>query len=240
MLRDIQRHPLLILYLLLSLAHLTVEQLQMETAILLTKPLLMPILALWLWRVSRESAGSVRTFLLLGLVFSCGGDTLLMLVEYGPQQAQFFLLGLGSFLVAQLCYLVALVRFPWLPEGVVARHPWLTLLFLGYWYWILTTLWPGIPAGMRIPVAVYALAIVSMALMALNLSGRASPAVFSGFFLGVCLFVLSDSLIAFNKFGAPFPYARLSIMLTYLAAQLLIVWNGRQLVLEGANKNAAP
>ena len=230
--QPLYRHPLLIGYIIVSILHLFGEQLQVENLILFTKPLLMPVLALWLWLETRPQAGTVRTFLILGLLFSCGGDTLLMFVEHGPQQEQFFLLGLGSFLIAQLCYVMALAKYPRFREGLVASHPWLTLLFLGYWYWVLESLWGGIPAAMRLPVAIYALAIVSMALMALNMSGRVSGRVFGGLFLGVALFVLSDTLIAFNKFDAPIPYARLSIMVTYIAAQLLIAWNGARLLQE--------
>lgn len=238
MFKSIIRHPLLLLYLALSALHLLAEQQAWELVILGTKPLLMPILALWLWQQTKSVPSLVRTFLLLGLLFSCGGDTLLMFVEHGPQQEHFFLLGLGSFLLAQLCYSIALFRFPKLREGLVANHPWLGLLFMGYWYWIIKTLLPGIPGAMLIPVAVYALAIVAMAVLALNLSGRIASRVFGGFFFGVALFVLSDSLIAFNKFSEPVPYARFLIMFTYLAAQLLITWNAKPVIEAAAQKNA--
>ena len=228
-------HPWLLLYLFLCLLHLVGVHWQIEQIIMFSKPLLMPILAWWFWRQTRPANGRVRTFLLLGLLFSCGGDTLLMLVDHGPKEPSYFLLGLGSFLIAQLCYIVAFASFPRFKEGVVQRHPWLVLLFLGYWYWVLTSLWGGIPAGMRLPVAFYALAIAGMALMALHLSGRVAASIFQGLFLGVALFVLSDTLIAFNKFGDPVPYARLLIMLTYLSAQLLIAWNGKRMLLEEKN-----
>jgi uncharacterized membrane protein YhhN len=42
---------------------------------------------------------------------------------------------------------------------------------------------------------------------------------------GVLLFVLSDSLIAANKFGQPVPYARVLIMSTYLLGQYFIARN---------------
>lgn len=232
MAQPIYRHLLLVAYLLLSVVHLIAEQIQLEPLILCTKPLLMPLLMLWLWRQTQEHAGPVRNFLMLGLLFSCGGDTLLMFVEHGPQQQAFFLLGLGSFLLAQLCYVVAFVKYPRFKTGLVHDHPWLMLLFLGYWYWVLESLWEGIPGAMRLPVAIYALAIVAMAISALNMSGRVSGSVFGWLFFGVALFVLSDTLIAFNKFAEPIPYARFSIMTTYIAAQLLITWNAARALEE--------
>jgi len=48
-------------------------------------------------------------------------------------------------------------------------------------------------------------------------------------FIGSILFVWSDSLIAFNKFSLEIPLAGFWIMLTYMAAQYLIM---RGLILE--------
>lgn len=222
---------LLLLYALLSVVHLGAEELQIEWLILLTKPMLVSLLAFWFWRVT-EGTSSFRKFLLLGLVFSVGGDTLLMFVEHGPQMEVFFLLGLGSFLIAQLCYTYALWSYPVAREGLIFRKPWLMIFFLGYLVWILSALWSGIPAPMRLPVGVYATAIVAMAISSANLYGRTTPTIFRGFFAGVLLFVLSDTLIALNKFGEPIAGARFAIMLTYLAAQFLIAVYGRSLAVS--------
>jgi uncharacterized membrane protein YhhN len=43
------------------------------------------------------------------------------------------------------------------------------------------------------------------------------------FIAGALLFVISDSLLAINKFYKPLPFAALFIMLTYCAAQYFIV-----------------
>ncbi len=223
---------LLILYAVLSIVHLGAEELQAEWLILLTKPLLVTILAFWFWRVTAGTSSTFRKFLLLGLVFSVGGDTLLMFVEHGPQLEVFFLFGLGSFLIAQLCYSYALWYYPGVKEGIIFRKPWLIVFFLGYLAWILGTLWTGIPTPMRLPVGVYAAAIVIMAITAANLYGRTTPTIFWGFFTGVLLFVLSDTLIALNKFGEPIAGARLAIMVTYLAAQFLIAVYGSRLAVN--------
>ena len=220
---------LLILFAVLSVIHLGAEELQVEWLILLTKPLLVSLLAYWFWRIT-EGNSSFRKFLLLGLVFSVGGDTLLMFVEHGPQLEVFFLLGLGSFLIAQLCYAYALWSYPKVAAGIIFRKPWLMVFFLGYLVWILGTLWSGIPDPMRLPVGVYATAIVAMAISAANLYGRTIPNIFWGFFAGVLLFVLSDTLIALNKFGEPIAGARFAIMFTYLAAQFLIAVYGSRLL----------
>lgn len=225
MIKTLQKQALLSLFVLLSVLHLYAEQCETEWFILLTKPILVSLLALWFWRETLAEVSGFRKFIFWGLIFSVGGDTLLMFVEHGPKLEMFFLFGLGSFLIAQLCYAYALLKFPNVKEGLVMQRKWLILPFLSYLLWLLSSLWEGIPGPMRLPVAVYATAVVGMAIAAANLRDRVSESVFWGFFSGVMLFVLSDSIIALNKFGGGLPYARFSIMSTYLLGQFLIAWN---------------
>jgi uncharacterized membrane protein YhhN len=216
---------LLFSYAILSLFHLLVEAQGWETLILITKPLLMLLLAAWFWRQRYPWQASWERWLFLGILFSCGGDSLLMLVSYGPRLADFFLFGLGSFLIAQLSYAYAFTRYPGARNGWVARHYWPALLLFLYLGLFLPVLWPGLGDGLKLPVTVYAIAIATMAASALNLGNVLPQAVFWPLLSGVLLFLLSDSLIAFNKFVAPVPAARFWIMLTYLTAQGLIVWS---------------
>lgn len=223
---------LLVLFGLLSLLHLGAEYAQVEWLILSTKPLLVTLLAIWFWRATRGAKTSLRTLLLVGLVFSIIGDTLLLFVAYGPRSELYFLLRLGSFLIAQLCYANGLYQYGENGKGLIDRKPWLMFLFVGYLAGILVSIWSGIPAMMRIPIMFYATAIIAMAIAAANLFGQVSPRLFWWFFGGVLLFVLSDTLIALNKFGTPFAGAKLAIMVTYLSAQLLIAVYGSQLVMR--------
>jgi uncharacterized membrane protein YhhN len=220
---------LIAIYLILSLAHLYASHSQSETLILVTKPLLLTLLSLWFYLSSRPLDHTFKRFVLLGLVFSVGGDTLLMLVENGPRLEVFFLLGLGSFLIAQLSYMYAFISYPGAKRGDIARRPWMGVFFLLYLIGILGGLWSDIPSGMKVPVVIYAMAIVSMATAAFNLRGLVLREYFLGLMAGVLLFVVSDSCIAINKFGQPLPYARLLIMSTYLLGQLLIAWNAYQI-----------
>jgi len=66
-------------------------------------------------------------------------------------------------------------------------------------------------------------------MMALNRSGRVGAMSFKLVFVGSLLFLLSDSMIAFNKFNSDIPLAGFLIMITYVAAQYLIM---RGLILE--------
>jgi uncharacterized membrane protein YhhN len=62
-----------------------------------------------------------------------------------------------------------------------------------------------------------------MVLNAVFRYGRTSSAGFWFALAGAVLFMISDSLLAINKFMNPLPQASLFIMLTYIAAQYLIV-----------------
>jgi uncharacterized membrane protein YhhN len=76
---------------------------------------------------------------------------------------------------------------------------------------------------LQIPVIVYAAVITTMVLTALFRYGRTSNSSFWQVFIGAVLFMISDSILAINKFLDPITNAGLYIMITYVAAQFLIV-----------------
>ena len=152
-----------------------------------------------------------RRWVVIGLLWSTLGDVFLML------PGDYFLYGLLSFLVAHVGYLVAFSKRAPLfarlaPFAIYA-------LIAGA---VLAHLWPGIPAPMRIPVVVYVAALAAMAAQAAAIwvvrrdraSGLAA--------IGGALFMLSDSLIAFNRFGEPFEASRGMVLTSYWMAQWLI------------------
>lgn len=221
--------PLLHAYTALAVVHLVAATLRHEWLILLTKPLLLTLLAVWFYRSFAPRSGAFFKLILAGLVFSIGGDTLLMFVDYGPRQGVFFLLGLGSFLLAQVCYAAAFLRrtrgqIGWIQANWLRALP--LVLFFGT---MLAVLLPNVDAAMQLPVAVYALAITAMVGSVANLHGLIDASIFRPLLAGVLLFLLSDTLIAVNKFLTPLPLAGLAIMATYLLAQYLIATQARRL-----------
>jgi len=146
------------------------------------------------------------------LAASLAGDAFLMFPGY-------FIPGLVSFLVAHLLYIVLLRQgMAWFPS----RRALAATLGVGaamYAYlW-----WGGLPAALRAPVAAY---VVVIALMAAQAIGRATvlrdgPS--AGVAIGAGFFMLSDSLLAVNRFVMPLPMAQLWVLGTYYAAQVLMV-----------------
>lgn len=75
---------------------------------------------------------------------------------------------------------------------------------------------------LRIPVAMYALAIGTKAIAALMQKGKTSENSFFLDYTGALLFIISDTTIAITKFSYGFGAAGFLIMLTYMLAQYLI------------------
>ena len=155
-----------------------------------------------------------KTLLLLAaaLAGSLAGDVFLMFQG-------FFIPGLVSFLVAHLFY-VALFKSgqAWFPHrGALAAT-------LGIGVAMYAFLWAGgLPPALRAPVAAYVLVIALMAAQAIGRATvlRDAPSLLVA--VGAGFFMLSDSLLATNRFVMPLPMAQVWVLATYYAAQALIV-----------------
>jgi alkylglycerol monooxygenase len=173
------------------------------------KPLTM-VIAIVL--VARTLPMKFSTALQLALLGSLAGDVFLMVPAY-------FIPGLLSFLCAHLAYIAVFKRGQsWFPSRRAL------LLTLGFGVLMYSVLWVGgLPATLRGPVAAYVLVI---ALMAAQAIGRATVLRTSGALwvaVGAGFFMLSDTLLALNKFVSPLPLSQLWVLSTYYIAQVLIV-----------------
>lgn len=217
---------LLLAFVCLSLLHIAAGVVSHPWLATWSKPLLLSTLSLYFWLSSGHAVPFFRRALLVGLLFSIAGDTLLIFSDAEPV---FFLLGLGSFLLTHLCYLSAFGSYRAFRQGYLYQRPWLLLPFVLLFAGNVMFLWPGLSPSMAIPVAVYAAAIVSMAAAAFNLAGRIPAATFYTLVAGVLLFIISDTLIGIRQFKSDtitVPQPHLLIMSTYLAGQYLIARAG--------------
>lgn len=172
--------------------------------------------------------------LLAAIVFSMAGDVFLMLD--GQLPSSLFIPGLVSFLLAHVCY-VALFKFdmPWFAD----RRALLLVAAIGAAMYVF--LWThGLPAALRLPVAAY---VGVIALMATQAWGRyqllqSRPALLTA--LGASFFMLSDSILAINRFVQPLPWSSVSVLGSYYTAQALIVWGCVRQWAEPASRQAQP
>jgi uncharacterized membrane protein YhhN len=175
----------------------------------LFKPLTMIFIIAVAWFYGDGRKGFYRWAILAGFVFSLIGDTLLI----NPQN---FVFGLASFLVAHICYIAAFFKAgegKFKPVSLVA-YPVGGAIFM--------LISGGVPENLKIPVVVYALAISTMLCAAISfyLTQKTTAALFA--LAGAAFFVLSDSLLAYNKFNGGFFPAAVLILSTYFFAQWLI------------------
>ncbi len=217
---------LLIIYLILTIINLFAEWSAHQTLIYVSKPLLLTILSLWFYLNIKSHWSAFSVFVLLGLIFSVGGDTFLMFEENGnADTAIWFLLGLGCFLLTHLFYFLGFLKYPDKSKGFITKKWWwaipFVLFYIGFNYYLRNDL-----ADLQLPVLVYSGVITLMAITALNLKGKdILEKHFWWIFGGVLLFMLSDTVIALNKFKShevAIPQPRLAIMVLYLLGQYLI------------------
>jgi len=191
---------------------------------LVAKAMIIPALMIFYHIRVRERYYILHILILCGLFFSWLGDIFLHIsgnrIDLTIDKEMFFLLGLGSFLLTQLIYIIAF-NIPAGPNPVFTRRAYLLVLVIGYGCLLIWFLYRGL-GDMKIPVIIYAAIILSMLLAALNRHGKVNGISFMLVSIGALLFVASDSMLAVNKFYQKFDFARILIMSTYVIAQYLI------------------
>ena len=206
-------------YTALGIVHLIGELIANQVITSLTKPLSMVLLAIYfIYSVGLKTKSNMLIF--VGLLFSQVGDTLLMYVSVNPN---FFLAGLGAFLVTQILYTLSFYLYENENQGFIKQKPYFILPFLAYLGGLLYFLIPNIPPVFALPIVVYACVITIMAIAACSLATKMKYANWKILFYGVMLFLISDSLIAVNKFLMSLPFSEFLIMLTYILGQFMIV-----------------
>ena len=150
-----------------------------------------------------------KYMIVTGLVFSLAGDVFLML----PSDR--FVAGLVAFLMAHLFYIAAFV------SEISALTWWPLVPVVIYGIVVYTILAPSL-GKLKLPVLAYIVVITIMAWLAWE---RWSQTGQSGALLasvGAVLFVISDTILALNRFRGAFKPARALNLTTYFAAQWLI------------------
>jgi uncharacterized membrane protein YhhN len=151
-----------------------------------------------------------KALVLAGLMCSLLGDIALAAPE------KWFMAGLFAFLAAQILYMLAFRPRPGHPVSAGTFLP-----FILYGLLMFFILAPGL-GRLKISVLVYIAAITIMAGFAagrfVDLGGTRPLLAFAG----AVLFLISDSVLAYNRFGRKIGLAQAIILGTYFPAQLLI------------------
>lgn len=210
------KHWLLLFFFVLA-AHITAMRLQHEGLQMVFKPMIVMVLVGYFDSRVQISGSTLAKWVIAALFFSVIGDSLLLFQE---RKSIFFLLGLSSFLMAHICYIGFFGKI-WKKETLRIR--WLIpLAAVVYYAALIYVLFPHL-LDMKVPVMVYGIVISTMLVLAAHMQFISNQQAGNWLMAGAILFVISDSVLALNKFYKPFNGADIVIMITYGLAQLLIV-----------------
>lgn len=178
---------------------------------LLAKPGTMALLVV-VAAVAGDAPGDVRAWLVIGAVFGLIGDVALL----GDGETA-FMAGLAAFAIGHLAYVIsaALVGFDpvWALPGLAFM-----LVMLGFRFMSRTV--PGARAhgGAVLAGAVMFYAAVISAMVVTSWATTALVAA-----LGAMLFAASDWVLGYQRFVAPLPGRRLSVIVPYHVGQALLI-----------------
>lgn len=196
---------------------------------IVSKPLIVITLAGYFITATRGTGEGSKIWILSALFFSWVGDVVLL---FQGNESFFFLAGLSSFLLAHTFYIIFFHRAR-IREAIKGR--WWPWLIVAVYYTILMIVLGDHTADMKWPVRIYGVIISMMVGLAIHMRFMAYKKAGLLLMLGAVLFVISDSVLAIDKFYQPFEAAGLIIMATYGVAQFFIT-AGAALYLSSAHK----
>lgn len=169
----------------------------------ISKNSLMPVLLFTYLSEAKSHQIKLDLFFILGLIFSFLGDFFLLLKSG-------FLLGLGSFLLAHIFYIISFKKrsLSRVSVGVI-------VVLLLYLVLLISFLFPHLKE-MKIPVIIYGIIISTMLYFSIKTQEKL-------LIVGALFFVISDSVLSVNLFVSSSLLLNLLVMITYVLAQVLLV-----------------
>ena len=204
-------------FIVILTVHLAGMVLKIKLVEYVSKPMIVVLLIFYFLSQTNKINSGYKRWILAALFFSCAGDVLLLLQQ---NDSLFFLLGLSAFLSAHIFYIVFFqhVRV----KEKVPLNLWLLFIVVIYYAALITFLSPHL-GDMKLPVRIYGIVISIMFMLAMHMLVIKNKIAGKWMMTGALLFVISDSVLAVNKFYHSFEIAGVVIMLTYGLAQLFIV-----------------
>jgi len=174
------------------------------------KPLATLLILALAWGARPATSPRYRRWILAGLGCSLAGDVLLML------PGDLFVPGLLAFLCAHACFIAA-----FLGDSRLAAPAWPLMACLAWGAANLALLWNAIDASLRAPVIIYVSVLATMGGQAwARARMRRADAAVQLAARGALVFLLSDGVLAWDRFRGPVPLASLWV----LAAYYLALW----------------
>jgi len=211
------------IYLAVGAVHLIAGTAGHASLMEFSKGMLMPLLILFILYEREFKLQPFDYWLVGGLVCSWLGDITLLFQDIA---SIYFILGLICFLLAQGAYIVCFKSARWPPPNKISldtpfkKNKW-QLLAVALALIMLSIIFPYLDS-FALPVIFYVVIITAMVIQAAERFMRTIPLSYRQVLTGGFLFIISNALLAIDKFVADIPLSIIWIMSTYIAAQLFI------------------
>lgn len=213
------------LYFGLLVVHLGVEFVDMQAVRLFTKPIFMVLLLVFHFLNAKGDKSYFSRMVRFGLLFSWFGDIALM---FDKQWPIFFVVGLAAFLIGHVGYALAFFNSIRLSDGTINTRVWLASIFpfatfSAIFFFVMKDGIVAADPNLLIPVLAYTIVITVMGIMASLRHGLTAPKDYVWILAGAILFILSDVIIAVDKFMFDFDHNTVANGILYFTAQYLIM-----------------
>lgn len=195
------------------IVHIIAEKKQNNIGIYITKPLLMPLLAV----IYVLNSSNPSYYIVLALFFSFLGDIFLL-----SKKQPFFMGGLTSFLIGHSFYITAFLQSISSQSNIPLWFYLAIFPYLIYGIIFYRKLSPYLNS-LKLPVIIYMVVIILMSFTSLLRFWKFDGFAFWLPFIGSLAFFTSDSLLAVDNFKVKINNAGVYIMSVYIFAQLLII-----------------
>ncbi len=175
------------------------------------KVFLVPLIILLCYLINPQ----MNFLIYLGLLFGWLGDLFLL-----SDKSHMFLLGLSSFLVGHVMYMLAMageLALYNIPVIIIVSAVLLTLIILIY-----NSLKNHVQKEMKPPLIAYLLCLVGITFFSVNIFFSSMSVHSTALLCGSTLFFISDYVLARGVFIKKTPLIDFIIMSTYISAQVLI------------------
>lgn len=199
-----------IVFLLVAITDIYAVIIQNKSLEIIFKPLLMTTLVI----VYLLSVKKANFWLVSALFFSFWGDVFLL------DKTNYFVFGLGSFLIAHIMYIKMTTKF--LKTTSIVKILTTSIVFVALFTVVLFLIKDNL-GEMLVPVIVYGIAISTFGTCALLNYLQEKSTANTWLLLGSILFIASDSLIALNNFYSPKHFFDIAIITLYVVSQYLII-----------------
>lgn len=199
----------------------------------ITKPLITLVLMLSLVMLN-QLYGKFRKRIFIGLIFGLLGDVFLMLPANHPS---YFMLGLLSFLIGHLFYISAFNLDIQSSTKKASNIFLITSIVLAIFSGAFFLYLRPFLGSLQLPVLIYCFIISLMVMLSIGRWGKVDKSSALFITIGAFFFLISDSLLAYNKFVLPLENSGLYVMSTYMLAQYFIVQGTINRVLISKEEN---